>query len=189
MLNEVLDTPWKAVLEIKRILYHPFVVLYLKLNGVKLGKNTKWYGFPLINRHRSSEIIIGDRVEVRNWKDSNPLGVIHPLILTTWSKNSKIIIGNDVGISGGSICSAVSINIGKGTLVGANSTIIDTDFHPIKSKSRRYDKKNVKSIPVQIGSNSFIGMNSIILKGVKLADNFVVPAGSVVSRSSNNDVK
>lgn len=85
-----------------------------------------------------------------------------------------------MGISGGSIIASQNIKIGKGTIIGANSTIIDTDFHPINSKSRRYDKKNIRSAPVVIGDNVFVGMDVIILKGAKIPNNTVVPAGSVV---------
>ena len=36
---------------------------------------------------------------------------------------------------------------------------------------------------IKIGSNCFIGQNSIILPGVELADNIIVAAGSVVTKS------
>jgi acetyltransferase-like isoleucine patch superfamily enzyme len=100
--------------------------------------------------------------------------------LCTWSKGAKIEIGNDVGISGGSIVANKSIEIGDGTLIGANTTIIDTDFHPIKSNNRRYDKKGIASKPIKIGKNVFIGMNCIVLKGSTISDNSVIPAGTIV---------
>lgn len=180
ILSQAVNTPWKLYFELKRVLFHPFVLLYLKLNGVKVGKNTKWYGFPKVFKHKNSQIDIGDRVEVRNWKYSNPLGVNHPLILTTWSKNAKIKIGNDVGISGGVICASQNIYIGRGTLVGANSTLIDTDFHPLSGINRRYSLDDVKTKPIKIGKNVFIGTNSTILKGVNLSDDQIVPAGAVI---------
>lgn len=39
------------------------------------------------------------------------------------------------------------------------------------------------SKPVVIGNNVFIGMDSIILKGVTIGDGAVIAAGSVVSKS------
>lgn len=42
------------------------------------------------------------------------------------------------------------------------------------------DCSKVKTVPIAIGKNCFIGMNSIILKGTVLGDNCVVGAGSVV---------
>ncbi len=174
---------WKVTLEIKRMIYHPLILVYLKALGVSVGKNTKWYGFPKIMKHKNSSIRIGDGVEVRNWKYSNPLGVNHPLILTTWEKGASISIGDNVGITGGVICAARSINIGEGTLVGANSIILDTDFHPIDSTNRRFNKANIKSREVLVGKNVFIGTNAIILKGITIGNNAVIGAGSVVTKN------
>jgi acetyltransferase-like isoleucine patch superfamily enzyme len=175
-----INTTWKLFYELLMYLIKPVVLLYLWVNGVKIGNNSKFYGFPRIYRHRKSSILIGDNFESRNWMFSNPLGINHPLILCTWSEGSKILIGDNVGISGGSIVASTKIEIGEGTIIGANTTIVDTDFHPIKSLNRRYDIEDIKSFPVKIGKNVFIGMNSTILKGITLADNSIVPAGEIV---------
>lgn len=181
-LSNIVDTPWKATNEILMYLLKLPAFLYLRLVGIKVGQSSKFYGLPRIFRFNGSEIVIGGRFENRNCWDSNPLGVNHPTIICTWSKDAVIRIGNDVGISGGSIVAEKGIEIGDGTIIGANSTIIDTDFHPLKSDNRRYSTDDVKSKPVKIGKNVFIGMNCIILKGVTIPDNAIVPAGSVVRR-------
>lgn len=173
-------TPWKAINEVLMLIIKPFVFLYLILNGVQIGRGFKFYGFPKIFRTNGSRIIIGDRFESRSWWWSNPLGVNHPTIITTWSKNASIIIGSDVGVSGASIAAEKSIKIGDRVLVGANSTIIDTDFHPLKGNKKRYSTKGVRVGEVKIGNDVFIGMNSIVLKGVNINNNSVIPAGSVV---------
>lgn len=179
-ITQAVVTPWKLFSEVSMQLLKPFVDLYLFLHDVEFGSGSKFYGFPKVMRHLGSKIIIGSNFECRNWRFSNPLGINHPLILCTWEKGAEIKIGKDVGISGGSIVAVKKIEIGDGTIIGANSTIIDTDFHPIRSKSRRYEKENVISKPVKIGKNVFIGMDVIILKGAVIPDNAVVPAGSVV---------
>lgn len=179
ILGITFTQPWKVVNELLMYLVNPFVFIYLKVNGVKIGKNFKFYGMPAIFRTKGSEIVIGDNFECRNWWFSNPLGINHPTVICTWSKKAKIKIGNDVGISGGSIVSESEIVIGDDVLIGANSTIIDTNFHPT-SGDRRYSKENIKTKKVTIGKNVFIGMNSIILKGVNIGDNSIVPAGGVV---------
>lgn len=178
--EQALNTPWKLVNEFFMFLYKPFVCLYLILTGVNVGKGNKFYGFPKVMRCRGSKMIIGNHFECRNGHFSNPLGINHPLILCTWKKDARIKIGNDVGISGGSIVASDNIEIGDGAIIGANCTIIDTDFHPIKSMARRYDKENIRSKMVKIGKNVFIGMNCLILKGANIPDNAVIPAGSVV---------
>jgi acetyltransferase-like isoleucine patch superfamily enzyme len=182
------DTPWKAVFELRMLFLYPLTWLYLNiLCGVKIQKGFKFYGFPKIYKFAGSEILIGKRFENRNWWDCNPLGINHPTIICTWSRSAKVAIGNDVGMSGGSIVSATKIEIGNGTLIGANTTIIDTDFHPIESSNRRYDLRNIRSRPISIGKNVFIGANCFILKGANIPDNSIVPAGSIVR--SNTKLK
>ena len=41
--------------------------------------------------------------------------------------------------------------------------------------------------PVTIGDNVFIGINSIVLKGVKIGNNVIVGAGSVVSKDCDDN--
>lgn len=177
-----MTTPWKVFNEVLMYLVKPCVFIFLRLWGVKVNITSKFYGSPKVFRHGGSKITIGPKFENRNLWFSNPLGINHPLILCTWSEGAEIKIGSDVGISGGSIVASKCIEIGDGTIIGANCTIIDTDFHPLDSKMRRYEKEGVRSKPVKIGKNVFVGMNSIILKGVEIPDNAIVPAGSVVRR-------
>ena len=91
----------------------------------------------------------------------------------------NIIIGVDAaaGISHGCyIQGGGKIVIGDYTQVGPNVGIISAN-HDL------YD--NVKSVPgeVEIGAYCWIGMNAVILPGVKLGDFTVVAAGSVVTKS------
>lgn len=173
---------WKALNELKMYGVKPFVWIYLKLKGVEIGPSARFYGMPKVLKFRGSRIKIGTCFENRNWWDSNPLGINHSTIICTWARGAKITIGRDVGISGGSLVAAKSITIGDGTLVGANTLIIDSDFHPLKSKNRRYAKRGVRSAPIKIGKNVFIGTNCTILKGAIIPDNAVIPAGETVRR-------
>jgi acetyltransferase-like isoleucine patch superfamily enzyme len=85
-------------------------------------------------------------------------------------------------MSGGSICVAETVTIGNRVALGANSTIADTDFHPLAADLRRQSPQRAKTAPVFIEDDVFIGMNSIILKGVTIGRGSVVGAGSVVSK-------
>lgn len=182
IIDNAFQTPWKLFYEIFMYAVRPFVGLYLFINGITIDQGGKFYGFPKVFRHSGSKIKIGKNFECRSWWFSNPLGINHPTVICTWSKSAEITIGDDVGMSGGSVVASKKIEIGNGTIIGANSTIIDTDFHPIKSTRRRYKKEGVKSLPVKIGKNVFIGMNVLILKGANIPDNSIVPAGSVVRK-------
>jgi len=67
--------------------------------------------------------------------------------------------------------------IGKGTWIAPNVGIItcDHDFNDLNKHSIGAD--------VIIGENCWIGMNSVILKGVVLGNKTIVGAGSVVTKS------
>ena len=45
------------------------------------------------------------------------------------------------------------------------------------------DQMNIKSKPISIGDNVFIGTNVLILKGVKIGDRSIIGAGSVVTKN------
>ena len=70
------------------------------------------------------------------------------------------------------------INIGDNCIVSTNVTLITHDM----SISRMCDKSCVYG-RVTIGNNCFIGNGSTILPGVKLCDNVIVAANSVVTKS------
>jgi len=188
-LSGVFDTPWKAANEVRMLLIKPFVLLYFYVLKIELQKGSKFYGFPAIFKYMGSRIYIGKRFEDRNWWHSNPLGINHPTIICTWKKDAVIKIGDDVGISGGAVVASKKIEIGAGTVIGANTTIIDTDFHPVDAKNRRYDKNKIKNAAVSIGKNVFLGANCLILKGVNMPDNVVIPAGAVVRSSKKTGYK
>jgi acetyltransferase-like isoleucine patch superfamily enzyme len=96
--------------------------------------------------------------------------------LRTLFPTAEITIGDDVGVSGGSICAAYRVEIGHGTMLGANVTIADTDFHPLDEPTPTASRDDA----VYIGRNVFIGTGATILKGTSLGHHCVVGAGAVV---------
>jgi len=95
----------------------------------------------------------------------------------------KLIIGNNVGISGSTIRVTRGVTIGDNVLIGSGCIITDTDAHPLNWRDRRegHDEKT-NSQPIVIGSDVFIGARSFILKGVNIGERSIIGAGSVVSR-------
>ena len=105
-------------------------------------------------------------------------------------KNAKLTIGEDVGFSNSTICCREEITIGDHTIIGGNSKIWDTDFHPISIEQRKIDiDSNAKTSPIYIGKYVFIGADVTIMKGVSIGDFAVIGAGSVVrSNIPDNEV-
>lgn len=153
-----------------------------KINGVKLGKNVKYKGIPVIYQVKNSQIEIGNNVTIKSSFLSNLVGLYQRTIIVTRKENAKIKIGNNVGMSGVTIYARENIEIGDNTLIGGNVKILDNDFHPLDINDRKTNNiEKIKSKPIKIGKNCFIGVNAIILKGTDLGDGCIVGAGTVVS--------
>lgn len=139
-------------------------------------------GWPIIRKAPNSTIRFGERVVLTSDSRYTALGVAHPVILRTLAPGALIEIGADTGLSGATICSQTRVSIGRECLLGAGVTIVDTDFHPINAQGRRFQPLSAaKSRAVEIGDNVFIGGSCMILKGVKIGQNSVIGAGSVVT--------
>lgn len=69
------------------------------------------------------------------------------------------------------------IIIGKGTYIAPNVGII-TQNHDLYDLDKHSESKDV-----EIGNNCWVGMNSVILPGVKLGNHTIVGAGSIVTKS------
>ena len=175
------DAPWRVINELRRLFALPYIRLMCKVNGVEWGQNWRVFGMPMIQRYKGSKITLGARADLRSWRATNPLAPNHAVVLATRKRQAVIQIGDDCGLTGATLVAAERIEIGNRVLVGANATIVDTDFHPIDPDARRRDILNGRHRPVIIGDDVFIGMNSLILKGVTIGAGAVIGAGSVVT--------
>lgn len=117
--------------------------------------------------------------------------------IVLYNTMSKIIIGNRVyiGPSTTLFCNH-SITIENDILLSWGITLIDTNAHSLNFNDRKNDvidwgkgKKdwsNVLSAPILIKSKSWIGFNSIIVKGVIIGEEAIVACGSVVVKNVEN---
>jgi acetyltransferase-like isoleucine patch superfamily enzyme len=181
LLRQARQTPWKALTELRRYATLPLARLTFALNGVAWQRGWRIYGAPIIQRHAGSTIRIGRDLTLRSWYASNPLGVVRRTLLCTWARDAQLIIGQGVGMTGAVIVAQTRIEIGDHVWIGANSTIVDTDFHPLSPEARRRDPSAGKSAPILIEDEVFIGMWAIILKGVRIGRGAVIGAGAVVT--------
>jgi acetyltransferase-like isoleucine patch superfamily enzyme len=157
---------------------------YCQFRGVQFGKNLCTHGLPLIYKHRDASIIIEDDVVLNSSSRFNLAGINHQVILAAVAPNSRIYIGRGTGLSGAVIHSRSSIKIGQFVGIGANTVIYDHDFHPVNHIERRNDSTSscVKTKPITIEDDAWIGANVMILKGVHIGKGAVIGAGSVVTK-------
>lgn len=191
-------------MSIIKIIAH-YIYLYLFVNiptfyyclrsGLKFDKTWNLKGRPFLMRSSSflrflhpeikrGNIQIGKGFKCNNKLTTNSVGIFQPCYFNISSSGSSIVIGDNVGISGSTINATTSITIGDNTIIGSGCIITDTDSHPISPEHRLLPDggKFIKSKPITIGKNVFIGARSIILKGVTIGDGAVIGAGSVVSK-------
>jgi acetyltransferase-like isoleucine patch superfamily enzyme len=170
--------------KIKTILYSPRFIrdyIYCLFNLGYWSSSWRFRGLPIIQKHKTAKIIIGKQFVACSDPRQNSLGVFQQVIIKALSPHSIITIGKNVGISGASI-SGDNISIGNNVLIGSGVMIVDNDAHPIHPDLRN-EAKYIKSSPIVIEDDVFIGARSIILKGVTIGKGSVIGAGSVVTKN------
>ncbi len=142
---------------------------------VRLGR-----GARLINRAGSEAVRVGGETVIR--------GILRN------EQGGSMAIGSRVYIGDGVILSAMAaVEIGDETLIAHGVQLFDNDTHPLDAGQRALDfrrklgHKTTKPLtiaraPVRIGRGCWLGMNSLVMKGVVIGDGTVVAGGSVVTQ-------
>lgn len=158
-----------------------FTRLVFYLNDIEAEGFVKVCGNPfIINNGRMK---LGKNISMSSGAFANPVNGAGRIIITV-KKGAELIIGDNVGISNTEIYCATKIEICEGVLIGGGVRIYDTDFHSVNSEFRvMHPDPDIKSKPIIIRENSFIGSGTIILKGVSIGPESVIGAGSVVTKS------
>lgn len=107
-------------------------------------------------------------------------------------RGAHIAIGKRTFVGNSNLLSALQIEVGDDVLIAFDCTFADHDSHSLDFFIRQSDvslwyegKKDwvgVKMAPIRIGNGAWIGMHSIVLKGVTIGEGAVVGAGSVVTK-------
>jgi acetyltransferase-like isoleucine patch superfamily enzyme len=158
------------------------IFLYLKAinQGVSYGKALRGNRVVISN---TGKIILGDNVSLNSYPD----GDLYITGLNTYFKDSEIIIGNNCNLNGTMIHCNISVKIGDYCMFGPGTKIVDNDSHRISIDILERRKPAVR-IPINIGNNVWVGMNSLILKGVKIGNNSIIAAHSVVTKDVPENV-
>jgi acetyltransferase-like isoleucine patch superfamily enzyme len=142
----------------------------------------------IINKNTKESIQIGDYAYLCNFH----------LIC---DREGRIKIGDFTYIGAETYIRATkSIAIGDYCMISERVYIMDTSSHPLSAELRRQQLidlcKHKKTIdiyeseckPIIIGDDVWIGMNSIILRGVSIGSGSIVAAGSVVTKDVPSNV-
>ena len=163
-----------------------------------------WWAHPIPPNVEFGEGFYCETAQVfRFLRNKNPRAVVlgkHCSVYAGCSfalgQNGYATVGDFTWMNGALVMAEEKIEIGSHCLISWNVGIADSDFHPLLPAQRLIDaqalapffkdrppRPQLKTAPVIIGHNVWIGMNATILKGVTIGDNSVVAAGSVVTKS------
>lgn len=167
----------------------PYYILRLLRNALfcylvlkKWDKTWQFRRLPIIRKHPDATITIGSNFVACGDPKKNSIGVFQKVILNALEKGAYLSIGSNVGVSGATISCENKISIGNNVLIGSGVLITDSDAHPIHP-SLRNNREHIKTAPILIEDDVFIGARSIVLKGVRIGKGSVIGAGSVVSQN------
>lgn len=150
--------------KIKLLIYKLLYPKRISFKKIKCNKTSNFY------IDKKSKVGIGNNANIRK-------------NISIWSINGgSILIGDNAFINDNcTISSRNNITIGTNFHLGNNSTITDND-HDYKTSLSNFICEEVV-----IGDNVWCGCNVVILKGVKIGDNCVIAAGTVVNKDIPNN--
>jgi acetyltransferase-like isoleucine patch superfamily enzyme len=152
--------------------------------NVRIGMNTVINGDLAFKRYHSSRedaLVLGDFCTMDGCHFDIGAG-------------GRISIGNYCYFTNVVLLCELEFQIGDYVMIGWNTTIADTDFHPIAPAERIADaiacsplgkgrpRPEIARKPVIIEDDVWIGPNATILKGVRIGAGAFIEAGSLVTR-------
>jgi acetyltransferase-like isoleucine patch superfamily enzyme len=153
--------------------------------NVRLGSGTVINGelaFKRFHTVQSGALIVGEHCTMD--------GVHFDL-----GEQGRAVIGDYCYFTNIVLLCELEVRIGNYVLIGWNTTITDTDFHPIAPAERIADaiacsplgkgrpRPQVVRRPVIIEDDVWIGPNATILKGVRIGRGAFIEPGSLVTRN------
>ncbi len=109
-------------------------------------------------------------------------------------EQGRLVIGDYCYFTNAVLLCELEVHIGSYVVIGWNTTITDTDFHPLAPAERIADaiavsplgkgrpRPTILKVPVVIEDDVWIGPNVTILKGVHVGAGARIEAGALVTR-------
>jgi acetyltransferase-like isoleucine patch superfamily enzyme len=159
-----------------------------------------WYpGVIPANIEVGDNTVVESSFSFKHFFSSLPVALLVGNNVTLWrtaistEENGLIEIGDECYIANASLVCSEKILIGSRVFIAGGVTIADSDFHPLDPALRLADtialspignSKNrpaMRSKPVIIGDDVWIGFNATILKGVRIGAGAVIQPGALVA--------
>jgi acetyltransferase-like isoleucine patch superfamily enzyme len=193
ILRKVLNV--LSVGDIRHVLYEKYSLMVghgsIAIGKVLYGKRLiisppyKVWGNIRFLIHGPGSIEIGKNLHAVSDRRRSFFTLFSPCHLTIIG-NGHIVLGEHVGLNGTTITARGQILIGDNTMIGPNTIIVDHDGHVAWPPTDRWTKSGLVA-DVVIESDVWIGMNCIVLKGVKIGSGSIIAAGSVVISNVDPD--
>jgi acetyltransferase-like isoleucine patch superfamily enzyme len=149
--------------------------LKLRFHGVQVGRRVHGNTCRIIN---NGSIELGDSVSVNSFPGGEPYRVC----LYAYFPTSRIRIGHRCNLNGTVIYCRKSVTVGDYCMFGPGVVILDNNSHNTSIDPQERRTGEIKEAPVVLHDNVWVGMRSIIMKGVTIGDNSIITPNSVVVR-------
>ena len=141
---------------------------------------------PIIYNQFASKLNIGPHTVLNSDNNTSYVQIVSPVKFAL-GKSAEIVVGEHCDLNGCAITAYKSVHVGSYVQIGPATWITDTDLHVLDPSMRRkqldgsaYDHALVRTAPVRIENDVWIGANVMILKGVNIGRGSVIGAGSIV---------
>lgn len=156
----------RRVVDVLRLVVARARSVMLSARGARLGEKVRLG--PRISVHRPWSVHLGDRCVLEA-----------EVFLKVVDDAAVLIVGSDSFVGRGTEFDVLqSVTVGRHTLIAPGCFITDHG-HRFGAESR-IDSQGCSALPVVIGSDVWIGTQSIILQGARVGDGAVIGAHSVV---------
>jgi acetyltransferase-like isoleucine patch superfamily enzyme len=91
-------------------------------------------------------------------------------------KNAKLVLRGGYMNAGSQFRCSKSIIVGRGATIARDVIVVDSDSHQICNASHIVDQ------PIVIGDHVWLGIRSLVTKGVNIGSGAIVSAGAVVTK-------
>lgn len=143
--------------------------IFFRFNSIMKGSSISF--FAELRIEKDGKLVIGKNSKITRGT------IVHI------SRNATLSIGNNVWIGPYNViyCNE-DISIGMNSRISHFCTVTDNDYKIFTGDNAKIDFSRKNTTQIRIGENTWIGANSIILRGSIIDEHTVIPAGSCVRR-------